>query len=290
MATPGPGLTEKDFINEGYSKNPFPLWLWLFLLTTLVALLWGIGNWYSDKINLLYRESPFLQVTNREISLFLWQNPEFMRVNVKEKNAYLPAFKYTDKITVDVAFADQYAAAPPELLFRYHTWDRLVRKEFTGRPIPRKEFIDFLDYAEEWKPRFWPAAPQEYIRLVEGINKNPTEDLSTLSDKELPMPVRMAFQGWQNYFKDGDAINKLEVTQKQMQQFLAGHPHYARNYWINIVEDKIPNYLKSTMGSQDAKDGPVAPDEFSSFLRVAVYNFLKAENPKSTAFIPKHTK
>ena len=101
----------------------------------------------------------------------------------------------------------------------------------------------------------------------------------------------MAFQGWQNYFKDGDAINKLEVTHKQMQQFLAGHPHYARNYWLNIVEDKIPHYLKSTMGSQDAKDGAVAPDEFSSFLRVAVYNFLKAENPKSTAFIQKiHTK
>jgi len=279
MSVPGPELSEKDFIHEGYSKNPLPLWVWLFLLTTFAALVWGMGNWYSDKINLLFKESPFLQVTNRDMSLFLWQNPEFMRVNVKEKSAYLPAFKYTDKLTIDVAYADQYVAAPPELLFRYHTWKRLVSNEFTQRPIPMKEFQEFISYAEEWQPQFWPGAPAGYIRLIAGLANNKTENLTTLSLEELPMPVRMAFQGWQNYFKDGEALNQIKVTQKQMRQFLVSHPHYARNYWINIVKDKIPDYLKNVGSDKDTGDALVAPNEFTSFLRVGVYNYLKAGNP-----------
>lgn len=279
MATPNPDpeLPEKDFIHEGYSKNPFPLWLWLFLLTTLVALLWGVGNWYSGKINLLLNASPFLQVTNRDMSLFLWQNPEFMRVNVKEKNAYLPAFNYVDKVTVDVADADHYVVAPPELLFRYHTWNRLVSKEFTERPIPLKQFLDFLSYAQEWHPMYWQGAPIAYMRMVEGLSKSDVQDLSTLSQQEMPMQVRMAFQGWQNYFNEGDAINTLEVSQKQMRQFLEGHPHYARNYWRNIVADTSPNYIMNISG-----DGIIPKGDITSFLRVAVFNYLKAQKVEAS--------
>lgn len=277
MATPEPELQEKDFINEGYSKNPFPLWLWFFLLVSFLALAWGMSNWYSDKVNYLFRESPFLQVTNRDLSLFLWQNPEYMRINAKEKANYLPAFKYIDKITVDIAYADHYAAAPPDLLFRYHTWSRLIKSEFTQRPIPAAEFRDFLSYAEEWKPEYWPNAPAEYVKLVEKLPQSHSGDLSTLSRSELPLDVRIAFQGWLNYFKDGEAINTMKVTTGEMKSFLSSHPHYARNYWRNIVEKSNPDYLKSVTAGSSGGDAAVPSNEISSFLRVAVYNYLTAQ-------------
>jgi hypothetical protein len=276
-----PELSEKDFVNNnGYTKNPFPAWLWLFLLTTVIALCWGVGNWYNDKINLLFKQSPFLQVTNRDLSLFLWQNPEYMRINAKEKSNYLPAFKYLDKVTIDVAYADQFAVAPPEVLFRYHTWNRLVSKEFTERPIPLKDFRDFLSYAEEWHPRYWPAAPEEYIQLVDSLPTSQVTDLATLSDKQLPIPVRMAFQGWENYFKEGEAINSVEISQKQMQEFLSSHPNYARNDWQNIVKDEVPNYLKSLSDAKEAGEARVPTNEMTSFLKVAVYNYLQAKKEK----------
>lgn len=273
----GPELSEKNFISEeGYNKNPFPLWLWLFLITTIVALLWGVSNWYTDKINILFGQSPFLQVTNRDISLFLWQNPEYMRINAKEKGNYLPAFKYLDKVTIDLAYADQYAVAPPELLFRYHTWNRLISKEFTERPIPVKDFRNFLSYAEEWQPAYWPGATKEYISLVDSLPTTQVKDLATLSYDEMPLAVRMAFQGWENYFIDGEAINQVEISQKQLQEFLTTHPHYARNYWVNIVQDSVPNYLKSISSETQASDAIVPSKELSSFLKVAVYNYLKS--------------
>lgn len=273
IPNPGPELSEKNFIsNEGYNKNPFPLWIWLFLLTTAIALFWGLSNWYTDKTNILFAQSPFLQVTNRDLSLFLWQNPEYMRINAKEKGNYLPAFKYLDKVTIDLAYADQYAVAPPELLFRYHTWNRLIRKEFTERPIPLKDFRDFLSYAEEWQPAYWPGAPKAYIQLVESLPESKLQDLSNLSFDAMPLAVRMAFQGWQNYFKEGEAINTVQVTHKQMQEFLTSHPHYARNYWINIVYDHVPSYLKSF----EADDAIIPANEMTSFLKVAVYNYLQS--------------
>lgn len=269
----GPELSEKNFINESYSKDPFPLWLWLFLLTVIIALLWGGMNWYTNKINLVFRESPFLQVTNREISLFLWQNPEFMRINAKEKGGYLPAFKYLDKVTIDLAFADHYAAAPPELIFRYHTWDRLLKKEFIERPIPLKDFRDFLSYAEEWQPPYWVDATTEYVDLVKSLPTSKVQDLATLSYKELPLDVRIAFQGWENYFKEGEAINTVQISRKDLKVFLSSHPHYARNYWQNI----IPDYLKSPENDTKSGESIVPSNELSPFLKVAVYNYLKAK-------------
>jgi hypothetical protein len=289
MAAPEPELQEKNFINEGYSKNPFPLWLWFFLLTVVIALLWGLGNWYTNKVNLLFRESPFLQVTNRDMSLFLWQNPEFMRINAKEKGSYLPAFQYLDKVTVDVAYADQYVTAPPDLIFRYHTWNRLLRGEFTERVIPTEEFRQFISYAEEWKPQYWPGAPAEYVHFIEGLPTIKVKDLSILSRKELPIEVRMAFQGWLNYFKDGEAINTMKISQGEMHRFLSAHPHYARNFWRNIVEKTTPNYLKGAGEFASGGDAMVPSDQIDSFLRVAVFNFLAAQKEEATPDTKRQT-
>lgn len=244
-----------------------------------MALVWGGISWYNNKLNLLVGESPFLQVTNRQLSLFLWQNPEFMRINSPEKRNYLPAFQYLDKVTLDLAQADQIAVAPPELIFRYHTWNRLVSNEFTERPIPKKEFQNFLSYADEWHPAYWPDAPQGYIDLVNHLAANKVEDLSTLSQNDMPMPVRIAFQGWVNYFIDKEAINKLQPTYKQMREFIGSHPHYARNYWRNIVGDHTPKYLISLSSADKEPEAAISQDELVSFLRVAIYNYLKAQNP-----------
>jgi len=281
-----PQLPEKDFINESYSKNPWPLWLWFFLLTALIALLWGVGNWYSDKINILLTHSPFLQVTNRDMSLYLWQNPESMRINAKEKNGYLPGFQYIDKVTVDLAASDQYAVGPPELFFRYHTWKRLLYSEFSERAIPRKEFQDFLTYAQEWHPSYWPNAPKQYRQMVDGLSSSTVDNLTTLSLDTLPIEVRMAFVGWKNYFQEGDAINSMQPTQQQMREFINVHPDYARNYWRNVVMNATPNYLKILMKPSENKDSIVPVDDMTSFLRVAFYNYIMGQKEQVSTSKP----
>lgn len=275
-------LSEKDFIQERYSKNPFPFWLWLFLITTVTALFWGGSEWYYTKLGNLFDSSPFLRVTNRQISLFLWQNPEFMRVNAKSKNGYLTGFQYIDKVSIEEGYADNYAVAPPELLFRYHTWSRLVKDEFSARPIPIDEFQEFLKYAIEWQPGYWPNAPSGYVKMIQNLPKQEQKDLNDLPMSELPFDVRIAFQGWKNFFKDGEAINQMKPTYGDLQKFLSKNPHYARNYWRNIVQDTKPNYLKSFTDQMNLEK--VIPNtEMTSFLRVALYNFLLSNKPTTSS-------
>lgn len=270
---PQPELEEKDFIQNGLTKNPTPLYIWLCIGAFGFALLLGLGNWYNDKLSFFIKKSPFLQVTNRQLSLFLWQNPEFMRVNAKEKVNYLPGFNYLDSVNINIGYADQYVSAPPEVLFRYHTWDRLVKEEFTETPIALNDFKKFLHELPEWHPRYWPAAPSPYIKLVETIDTNTTEDLSKLSKDELPLDVRIAFQGWHNFFIDGEAINNLKPTVAQMEKFITSHPHYARNYWRNVVMAATPKYLATLVSKEAKPDEEIPSDELTSFLRVAYFNF-----------------
>ena len=273
---PPPELSEKDFISEGYQKNPYPLWLWFFLLILFLAVSWGASAWYYARLGNILGASPFMQVTNRELSLYLWQNPEHMRIHAKEKSNYLPGFKYLENVTMDLAAADQYAEAPPEVIFLYHTWKRLISEEFTQRPIPKEEFVQFLRLVQEWTPRYWPAAPAQYSALVSRLPEMEEQDLSKLSLEELPLEVRMAFQGWKNFFKEGDAIERVRPTIQAMQEFLKHSPHYARNYWRNIVEDSVPNYLKSLAHSENSNT-PLPADELSPFLKVAFYNYEMAK-------------
>ena len=235
------------------------------------------GNvWYGQWMRSIFEESPFLRVTNRQLSLFLWQNPEFMRVNSPRKIGYLPAFKYTDKLTIDIAEADHYAVAPPELLFRYHTWNRLLKNEFSQRPILTSEFTDFISYAEEWHPNYWVGAPEWYRKLIDNLSSNQTKDLATLPLTTLPMDVRIAFQGWRNYFKDGEAINTLQPNRKEMHLFLEANPNYTRNFWRNLVIDSTPNYLNG-MNKKGNETDIIPSEELSAFLRVAFYNYFMAQ-------------
>lgn len=275
---PDKKLQEKDFINESYSSNPFPFWLWLFLTALLACLFWGGSSWFFQQMNREIAESPFLQVTNRQFSLFLWQFPEFMRVHSAVKTGYLPGFQYQEKISLYPTEADKFVVAPPETLFLYHTWRRLVAEEFVQRPIPVKEFQEFLTYAEEWQPANWKEAPKEYEQLVTKLSDPATpQDLAPLSDSSLPFMVRQAFQGWRNYFKEGDAINQVKPTFEEMSRFLLSYPHYARNNWRNIFYDQVPEYLKQMDQMPADAKLEIPSDQLAPFLRVAFYNYVNSK-------------
>lgn len=263
-------LEEKDFIHEEYGKNPFPFWGWLAVVVFVTLLFFGATRFYFSTLAELYSESPFLQVTNREMSLFLWQNPQHMRVHVKHKNGYLPAFDYAEKIGLNPQYADEYAIAPPELFFQYHTWKRLLGDAVLNRPIPADEFRTFLTAVPEWAPEYWKKAPASYITFVNALSEESKANLSTLSAEIMPLEVRQAFVGWRNYFFEGNQINALQPSVQLLEQLLSLSPHYARNYWCNIVGD---SYLKS---GDYSKEGLVKSSELSSFLRVALFNLEKA--------------
>ncbi len=277
-------LQEKDFIQDSLMKNPLPAWIWLVVITCLVAVLWGGSSWYSKFMSTEAAQNPFLQVTNREFSLFLWQFPEYMRVNSSSKTSYLPGFQYENKVSLIPAEADKYVVAPPEVLFLYHTWNRLVHSEFVYRSISAQDFKEFLEYAEEWLPQNWPGAPNGYTSFIKTLPQaNPSLDLNTLTEAELPLVVRQAFLGWKNYVKEGDAINAVRPALQEIDQFLTKCPHYARNYWRNIVASSYPDYLMNTLLNAP-KDKILGNDEVAPFLRVALYNFIQAkkENEKTT--------
>lgn len=271
-------LQEKDFIQNSLRKNPVPAFIWLVVIACLAAILWGGSGWYLKFLTKETEQSPFLQVTNRQMSLFLWQFPEYMRINSDSKSSYLPGFQYENKISLFVEQADKYVQAPPSLLFLYHTWSRLVKDEFSYRPIAINEFQKFLEDAPEWLPQNWPGAPKGYSDYLASLpQKSRSLDLKILSEAELPLEVRQAFIGWKNYFKEGDAINSIQPTLQDINQFISKFPHYARNYWRNIMLNSYPNYLISTI-SNGPQDQTLANDEIAPFLRVALYNFLQTKS------------
>lgn len=277
MPPPEQQLPEKDFIQDDRKKNPFPFLLWGCILTVFVCLMWGGWSWYGAFLNKQFNKNPFLQVTNRDFSIFLWQNPEFMRANVKNKSGYLPAFQSVERVGMDPAMAEEYIIAPPDVLFLYHTWKRLLSKEFIPRPIPVAEFRQFITFLNEWEPKFWPDAPPNYVKLVADLQNEKTQDLAALPETTLPIPVRMAFEGWKNYMKEGEAINAINPTKKEVQEFIAGHPHYARNYWRNILLESYPEYLKSLASSETKEESKVPGAQIAPFLRAALFNYLEAK-------------
>lgn len=277
MSSPDGELQEKDFIQEGYKKNPFPFWIWLTVIALLTALIWGGNSWYYGKLDRTFDKNPFLQVTNREMSLFLWQNPQYMRINSKNKEAYLTGFQYVNSVAPIVDKADAYVTAPPEVLFLYHTWDRLVSQEGSQRPITAGLFRRFLQHSQEWLPANWNQAPSAYAQFLQRLPD--LADDQILSTRDLPKEVQMAFQGWQNYFSDAEEINRTQPTYEQMAAFLRQAPHYARNYWRNIFMATTPDYLKTASQGTASPTAPIPRGELEPMLRVAFFNWLKANPP-----------
>lgn len=247
--------------------------VWIAVFASAVLLLWGYSGFFIDFAKVDIENKPFLQVTNRQMSLFLWQFPNLLRQNVASRSDYLSGFDLENRVGIKPGYADNRAIAPPEVLFLYHVWDRLVREEFIQRSISKGEFFEFLTQNPEWLPKNWKAAPEEYVRTIDSLDIIPQQDLSTLSKTALPMDVRMAFQGWKNFFSEGDFINFYQVSYADLKKFLEISPHYARNYWINIVKKDYPDYL-ATMGKDEDK---VGAKELPPFLKVALFNMVQAE-------------
>jgi hypothetical protein len=276
-----PPLSEKDFIQNGWSLTSMPFWLWLFLIAVLAALVWGAMGWYQGFLQKEKNKDPFLEVTNREFSVFLWQFPSFLRVNVSKKTGYLTGFLTTSE-NFDSATAEEFITAPPDLIFLYHTWHRLSAPDVMGRPIHPIEFDDFLQQLSEWQPMNWKTAPDEYRQLVDSKNYLKMENLQTLPEATLPIIVRQAFLGWKNYFLEGPRINDVQPTFAQVKSFLEQYPTYARNYWRNIErinhqEVAGSNYLYDLFKGAFTPDAIVPKEQLAPFLKVALFNAEQAK-------------
>ena len=66
-------LEEKDFIYEAKGNDPLPPWFFIIIVLGIFSIIWLGGNWFLQTMETKVDENPFLQVTNREMSLFLWQ-------------------------------------------------------------------------------------------------------------------------------------------------------------------------------------------------------------------------
>lgn len=277
-----PPISERDFIRNEKTFTSLPFWLWIALTAVAASLIWGSTHWFQK---IIYKEKShdlFLEVTNREFSLFLWQFPSFMRVHYQGKNktGYLPGF-LTNTENFSPVTAEEFVSAPPELIFLYHIWHRLLAPEDISRPIAPQEFEQFLEQLSEWNPKNWLAAPESYRQLVSSQDYLKVENLQTLSLDILPLNVRQAFLGWKNYFKEGEQINKLEPTFGQVKAFLEKHAHYARNFWRNISEingQKIAGleYLSGFVEGTFIPDAHIPQEQLSPFLKVALYNAEQA--------------
>lgn len=274
-------LSEKNFIHESPRTamvGVTPLWIWVCLIALFLAIIWGSLDKFQGFSLSQAQSRPFLEVTNRQFSVFLWQFPSFMRSYAKQKTGYLPGFKQGGDFTLNLSAAEDYVVSPPELLFLYHTWNRLLSSEYIPNEIKPDEFTEFLNNVPEWKPQNWKEAPEGYKKLVDGQSYLSSEDLQKLPETTLPIIVRQAFQGWKNYFKEGAMINLLSPTIVQVQNFIKKYPNYARNFWRNIKSiDELDvagnKYLLSFLNPNSLKADELVPsEEIPAFLRVALFN------------------
>lgn len=193
-----------------------------------------------------------------------------MRIGQKKKTGYLPAFQYMGNVTVEPELADDFVQAPPEVLFMYHTWKRLVGDYYYPRKIDKEKFLAFLNEDQQWKPEYWKAAPKEYVEMLKG----------RWDQDKLPLEVKQAFIGWMNYTYEGEAIDNVKPTYGELKAFLLRYPHFQRSYWINLLKPSKPYYLSR----MDRPDGEiVADDQMSGLLKMALYNysFSAATKPSS---------
>jgi hypothetical protein len=266
-------LDEKDFIQEIKGKNPLPIWGFTLIVFAIFTLLWAGGVLLFQQRQAKVQENPFLKVTNRELSLFLWQNPEFMRIHNASKTGYLPGFHSTDRVNPKLESVNDFAVAPPEVLFQYHTWKRLLGNYIFKRPISMEEFKEFLSSDPEWIPENWPEAPSEYDQFVKEMELLKVKDLQTLSLDILPLEVRQAFLGWKNYYREGDLINKPPPKTGEIQVFLKQYPNFSRPNWRNVY----PEYLISIQNVSANEEESLSNEELTSFLRAAFYNFKESQ-------------
>ncbi|MCB1149498.1 MAG: hypothetical protein KDK48_04970 [Chlamydiia bacterium] len=263
-------IKDDQLINEGFRKNPKPLFKGVLILALLflaiLGIQWGLKRTLAERV----ADSPFNRVTNREMAVFLWQNPEFMRVNSKTKSGYLPGFQYLDSVAAEPELAGEFVVAPPEVLFLYHTWKRQIGGYDFRERIEPAQFLKFLEYDPIWTPENWNEAPKRYVEMVSHLSEDSPINMTDLPHAVLPLMVRQAFVGWNNFFHNGNAIRTLQITRKEMQEFLEVYPYYSRPFWQNIVGEQ---YLRSLESGPQAELLP--QDELNGFLKQAFFNSIQ---------------
>jgi cellobiose-specific phosphotransferase system component IIB len=267
-------LEEKIFVQEGYRKNPGLFWFWSVLVLLAIFIIARVNLITTTIQQEQLQTSPFLQVTNRDFSLFLWQYPHFMRVHAKNKIGYLTGFQYLHKVNLELEYSEDYVVVPPQVLFSYHTWKRLLSSYIISRPISQIEFKEFLNLVPEWQPFNWVQSPENYKNLVEAIETSNFGNLDQLSYEVLPSAIRQAFYGWKNFYKEGDLINVFNPTQNEMEIFLKKFPNYNRNFWQNIEVDYLKSFTSTNYKSKEA----IPQTQIPAFLKVAIYNYVQARN------------
>lgn len=264
-------LKEEDFIQEGFHRDPKPMWWTLLLLALVIAAFWALSSWRQQQMDEQKDQAPFLQPKNREFSLFLWQNPQFMRANANSKVDYLTGFDFEDKVHLIPGRAEEYVVAPPEVLFVYHTWKRLTREISPKRKVKSKEFRAFLQSCPEWTAEYWGSAPQEYRQLLTTLPQYDEEAILSL-----PEAVHWAFQGWKNFYMEAEAINAIRPSYGEVRAFVQRYPGLERSQWINISAKDFPDYLKS-LAENHSDETPYPPRELNGLFRVLYYNETKAQ-------------
>lgn len=268
----GKEINDEDLGKGSINRDFKPLWLSLLLVLVVAGSIAAYQVLVDKAFKNRQSMTPFLQVKNRDFSIFLFQNPQFMRANTKEKTGYLPGFR-EDNVRLDPIHADDYVVVSPRVLFRYHVSNSLLGKDVPDRPILVQDFRDFLATLEEWLPRYWEDAPEKYQSLITKLGDLPgDQDLRKQPEEVLPRKVRQAFFGWKNYFEEGEKINQLASSRSEMEAFLRDYPQFGSNYWGNILQKHYPNYSEL----MDDLPQVIPARALPPFVRVALFNQREA--------------
>ena len=119
-------------------RSQLPIWASLLAFVALILLGYGVVHWvHVSRANTPYA-NPFLHVTNRDYSLFLWQNPEM--IGQGRERGYFSAFgAQGNESWLDPILADEMVVSPEYQLMRYHAWNIYARDYLPQRtrPTPR---------------------------------------------------------------------------------------------------------------------------------------------------------
>lgn len=277
-------LEERKFVQEKYSKDPSYFWIWMAIAAAILTLAWGLQSWYV-KNESKNEESPFAAVTQRQFSLFTAQFPEFG--SSSNKTALFSSSLY-GKDKINPSKLEERIEASAELLFLYHTWNRLIAAQQPIRAISSSQFLEFLQSQPQWQPSLWKEAPQNYVLLVNSLMGKKEVANSFLKREELPLMAVLAFQNWLNFGVEQQEIKEMHISDAQEALFLKAYPQYSRSYWQNILKKRFPKYLLNIEKKAAASAAPAgletpSQEKLPIFFQTALFNFLANEKEREGA-------
>src|ERR1700733_7357205 len=101
------------------SRKRFPVWASILAFVALALIIYGVI--YSLQ-HLKQGQNPpqFAQVTNRQYSLFLWQNPQYMSFHLPRRLHQVPGYLDRRNLFADPTVADAFFDISAEMLYVDH--------------------------------------------------------------------------------------------------------------------------------------------------------------------------